>query len=167
MKLTAIRTFIMKDKKFIILSSIFFLLFIFSIGSLLIGNPLSNYIKAATVTVSASKSIITALPQACSVSNNAPFPCAEKKIKVDVYVRSEGGDLIPNRTVQLSTQNGIADKITISPSGNQITNTFGKAEFILSSDTIGKTDLIAKDITDPDSAKHIQIAQPLSIEFTP
>lgn len=148
----------MNDKKFIVLSSIFFLFFIFGVGSLLFQDPLSTVLKATTATVSETKSLITALPQVCSEGLNPAGKCPDRKIKVDVYIRSDSGDLLAGKTVKLATD---LSGVTVSPSDTQITDKNGKAEFILSSSTKGTAHLTAQE-----QASGKILTQKLSVEFT-
>lgn len=148
----------MSDKKFVALSSIFFLLFIFGMGSLFVQEPLSNYLRATTTAVDQNKSIITAIPQVCSSKPNAISKCPNQKIKVAVYIRSENGDLLANKSVQLWTD---PTGPNIQPSDIQITNKNGMAEFVLASETPLKVSLFAKEI-----ASQKQLTQTLSVEFT-
>ncbi|MBI4066830.1 Ig-like domain-containing protein [Candidatus Gottesmanbacteria bacterium] len=148
----------MNDKKFIALSSIFFLMFIFGMGTLFVQEPISNYLRATTAQVSSEKSFITAIPQIGktegSISETKPA-----QIKVNVYIRTDSGDLLAQKTVKLSTD---LTSVNISPSDTQDTNKDGKAEFILTSTTPGVAQLTAQELT---SGK--TISNSLSVEFTP
>lgn len=149
----------MSDNKFIILSSVFFLMFIFGMGTLFVEKPLSNFLNAATATVSVDKSLITAIPQVCSLSNTSPNFCPDKKIRVDVYIRNEKGSLLAKKTVKLSTN---LPNVSIHPTDTQNTNEGGKAEFFLTSTIPGIADLTVVETT---SGKTIN--QHLSVVFAP
>ncbi|MBI2611898.1 Ig-like domain-containing protein [Candidatus Gottesmanbacteria bacterium] len=135
------------DKKFIILSSIFFLLFIFGIGTLIVERPVSQFLRAQTAEVSPTKSFFTAVPQ---VGNS--------DIKVDVYIRDQDGNVMPGKTVKLSTD---LSSVTIEPSDSQNTDNLGKASFSLKSDSPGTANLTVVETT-----SNVTLTQKLSVEFT-
>ena len=146
----------MNDKKFIALSSIFFLMFIFGMGTLFVQNPLSNYLRATTSTVSSEKSFLTAIPQIGSPQGTTSSTKPEK-IKVNVYIRTDSGDLLAKKTVKLSTD---LSSVTISPSDTQETDKDGKVEYMLSSKSPGTAQLTAQELGSGTTIKNS-----LSIEF--
>jgi len=140
----------MNDKKFLALSSVFFLMFIFGMGTLILQDPLSTFIQANTATVSGDKSFLTAIPQVGATTET---------IKVNVYIRDENGDLLPQKTVKLTTD---LPAITIAPQDTQITDDNGKVEFTLTSATPGTAHLTAVETSSGTSVQNT-----VSVEFSP
>ena len=139
----------MNDKKFIILSSIFFLIFIFGMGFLIADRPVSQFLRAQNQTVSPTKSFFTAIPQ---VSNKS------QEIKVDVFIRDEDGNVMPKQSVKISTD---LSSVTYSPGETQATDDLGKASFILKSASPGTANIRVEETT----SKTV-LSQNLSVEFT-
>lgn len=142
----------MKDKKFLALSSVFFLLFLVAMISLSFDNKsASRLLRATNVLPSPLKSFVIVYPQVSSVGG--------EKIKVTVYLRDVNSNVLPDRTIQLL---GSPNVIQISPDESQITNDLGMAQFDISSSTPGKVQIIASDV-----ATSTTITNSPSVEFTP
>lgn len=124
----------MKDKKFLILSALFFFLFAAAMISLSL-QPNRIFQARATVPSPSKSFVIAHYPPGGIVPLN-------EKIKVTVYIRDEDGNVLANRGVRLSnTLTGV----TILPSDTITTNQNGMAEFSLSSVTNGKAQISAVD----------------------
>ena len=145
----------MKDKTFIALSALFFLLFFIGIGAFTLNQPLSSILTATNVAPSPLKSFAVVFPQIVSISDISRIDPA--KIKVSVYIRGVDGSILPNRTVKLSADPPI---VNIMPSDTSDTNTIGQAEFFVSSRETGKIKLIAKEVS-----SNIDIVNIPSVEF--
>jgi len=139
----------MKDKKFITLSSLFFLLFFLFMTVVNFNQPLRQLLKAQSVSPSPLKSFIIAFPQIGPTGS---------KIKVSVFIRDVNGDALSNRSVKLSSSLISAN---ITPSETQTTNNLGLAEFYLSSDTPGEVKIQAVDV-----ASNTNIVNVPTVEFT-
>ena len=146
----------MKDKTFIALSGIFFLLFFIGIGALTLNTPLSNILKAKNIAPSPHKSFAVAFPQIASIGdplkNRDPV-----KIKVSVYIRGVDGSILSNRTVKLAAEPPI---VSIEPSDTQTTNDIGQAQFYVSSHQEDQVKLMAKELT-----SNIDIINIPTVEF--
>ena len=149
----------MKDKKFIALSSFFFLLFIAAIATIALQKPTSQILRAKSANPSPLKSFVIVFPQIAVAgdesSNNKPT-----QVKVSVYVRDESGSTMPGRSIKLNT----TPKVTIKPSDTVTTDeSIGMAQFFVSSSQKGTITIQATDL-----ASNITVANPpnLSVEFT-
>ena|SRR3989338_9263517 len=146
----------MKDKTFIALSTLFFLLFVISIGAVTFNKPLSFILRAKNVAPSALKSFAIAFPQIASIGDqtkgNPP-----SKIKVSVYIRGVDGSILANRRVRLSSDPPI---ILIEPSDTLTTNSMGQAQFTISSSAQGKVQLKARETT-----SNIDVVNIPTVEF--
>lgn len=133
----------MKDKKFIALSSIFFLLFTVGIGVLSLNKPISKLLKAQNVTPSPLKSFVIVFPQKAKIGReNTSDPSS--KIKVSVYIRDINGSVLANRSVKVTTS---LPDVTFTPSDTQNTNELGMAHFFITSPVAGETKITAVDVT--------------------
>jgi hypothetical protein len=149
----------MKDKKFIALSTFFFLLFIGGILAITLENPTNSILRARDDTPpSAEKSFVVVFPQiGRSASGNTDE--TNSKIKVIVTIRDASGAVLPNRQVKLAATLGT---VQISPSDLLTTNTIGQAEFSISSPNPGTTNLSVTDVS-----SNISLSNIPSVEFTP
>lgn len=145
------RSLLMKDKKFLALSSIFFLLFIIGMLSLTLQKPASQLLKAMNVVPSPLKSFIIVYPQV--------VPAGDRQIKVSVYLRDVNSNVLPDREIQLI---GSPGSINISPAQSQITNDLGMAQFYITSNVPGEVQITAADV-----ASGTTIVNSPSVEFTP
>lgn len=139
----------MKDKKFIILSSIFFLLFFMSMVMVSFDRPISQILRARTSNPSSAKSFIVPFPQIATVGS---------KIKASVYIRGVNGETLPSRAIKLTT-NSLS--VTIIPSETQNTNDIGQAEFFITSDIPEKVQIQAVDVV-----SNTTIVNVPTVEFT-
>ena len=141
----------MKDKKFLALSSIFFLLFFVGMTVVTINGPASTILRASTATVSPVRSFAMPYPNTGVAGST--------KIKFSVYLLDVNGVIFKNRSVKVVAPNS---DITISPSDTQNTNdTAGMAQFFISSKSPG----IFK-MTVLDASTNTPIQNVPSIEFT-
>ncbi len=125
-------------------------MFIFGMGTLMLQNPISNLIQATTSTPSENKSFLTAIPQVGTI---------HQTIKVTVYIRNDDGDLLPQKSVKLSTD---LPGVTVSPQDTQVTDENGKAEFTLTSSSPGTAQLTAIE-----TSSGITVKNTVSVEFSP
>lgn len=145
----------MKDKKFITLSALFFLIFIAGIGILIIEKPASNLLRAKNEAPSPLKSFAVVFPQVGVVT----IPGSTNKgtqIKVSVYMRDVNGSVLADRTVKLSSS---LPSVIISPSDTQVTNNIGQAQFTITSASSGKATLTATDVSSNTSVVNIPTAE--------
>ncbi|OGG03152.1 hypothetical protein A2W14_03560 [Candidatus Gottesmanbacteria bacterium RBG_16_37_8] len=148
----------MKDKTFITLSGIFFLLFFIGIGALTLNKPVSNILRAKNVVPSPLKSFAVVFPQIASVGDKSQGK-EPSKIKISVYIRGVDGSILPSKSVKLSAD---PPNIIIEPSDTQLTNNIGQAQFSISSQIQGKIKLIAKEL-----ASNIEVVNIPTVEFVP
>jgi len=146
-----------KDKKFLALSSVFFLLFLVAMAIATLNQPISRFLRAKNVVPSPLRSFVVVLPQVgtAGTEGNGSNPT---KIKVSVYMRDVNGTSIPNRSVKISST---LDGVSFSPSDTQITNELGIAQFILTSINAGKAQLSVVDTETNTSIVNIP-----TVEFT-
>ena len=137
----------MKDKTFVALSGLFFLVFVIGIGALTLNKPLSNILSAKNVAPSPLKSFGVVFPQTANLGSPA---------KVSIYIRGVDGSILANKTVKLS---GVP-AITIAPSDTSVTNEIGQAQFSVTVQTAGK--VILKAVETSSNTEVINIP---SIEF--
>ena len=121
----------MKDKKFLFLSALFFLIFLIGIGIIALRGPTSSFLKAKNTLPSGAKSFAIIFPQ------------VGKNIKVTVTMRDEDGNVISGREVKVVSS---IIQASISPSDTQTTNQQGQATYTLTSDTPGKATLEITDV---------------------
>ena len=136
----------MKDKKFIALSLLFFLLFFAGIVTVAIQKPTSQILRAKNVNPSPLKSFIIVFPQIGTAGNEN----SDKKptqIKVSVYLRDESGSVLSGRSVQLTS----SPAVTTKPADTVSTDNIGMAQFFISSSQKGTVKLTATDV----SATHL------------
>lgn len=146
----------MKDKKFLALSSLFFLLFMVGMATITLNKPLSGLLRAKNVAPSALKSFIIAFPQKGSAGVEGSQP--PTKIKVSVYVRDVNGSVLPGRSVKMAAS---LPSVVIAPSDTQTTNELGMAQFFITAKAPGKTTLTATDVVN-----NTTITNAPTIEFT-
>ena len=145
----------MKDKTFMALSSLFFLLFFVAVGSITLNRPLSGILKAKNVAPSPLKSFAVVFPQVAKISDSRGGNGT--KIKVSVYIRGVDGSILPNRTVKLTADN---PSVSIEPADSMQTNDIGQAEFLVASQEAGKTKVTATEV-----ATNTQVINIPTIEF--
>ena len=133
----------MKDKTFIALSTLFFLLFFIAIGALTLNRPVTNILRAKNVAPSPLKSFGVVFPQVASVGDETKGK-PPTIIKISVYIRGVDGSILSNRNVKLSAEPA---NVLIEPSDTQLTNSIGQAQFTISSKIQGKVKLIARETT--------------------
>lgn len=139
----------MNDKKFLVLSGLFFLIFFAGIAVITLEQPTSQILRAKNENPSPLKSFAIIFPQVGKVGD---------KIKVSVYIRDVNGTILTNRSVKLATNPVTVD---ITPSDTQTTNSLGMSQFFVSSKIPGKVEIIATDLNSNTSVANIP-----SIEFT-
>lgn len=147
----------LKDKKFLALSSVFFLLFLVAMAIATLNQPISRFLRAKNVAPSPLRSFVVVLPQVGTVGTEGSGS-NPTKIKISVYMRDVNGTSIPNRSVKISSD---LDSVSFSPSDTQITNTLGMAQFFMTSTTVGKTQLSVVDTETNTSIVNIP-----TVEFT-
>lgn len=128
----------MKDKKLVVLATIFFLLFIVGVAVVALQKPTTQVLRAKNSNPSALKSFIIAFPQIATAGDENS---SEKnaKVKVSVFIRDESGDVLPARSVLLST----SPPVTIKPAESVVTDNLGNAQFFISSSVPGIVKLTA------------------------
>jgi hypothetical protein len=143
----------MKDKTFLALSALFFIVFIIGVSTVALNSsPFSNILKAKDVTPSPLKSFGVVFPQV------APAGVNSAKVKVSVYIRGVDGSILPNRNVKLQAD---MPEVVIEPSDTAVTNNIGQAEFMIKSNTAGTAKLLAKE-----TGSNIEIVNIPTVEFT-
>lgn len=147
----------MKDKKFLALSSLFFLLFIGAMSTILMSRPTSQILRAKNSVPSPLKSFVIVFPQV-GVAGSDTSINKPTKIKVSVFMRDVNGNLLPGRTIRLSSN---PPNINIIPSDTLTTDNIGQAQFFITSETTGKIQLIASD-----TVTSTNIASVPTVEFT-
>lgn len=143
------RSLPMKDKKFLVLSALFFFLFAAAMVALSV-QPTSIFQARATVPSPTKSFVIAHYPTGGIVP-------VDGNIKVTVYIRDESGKVMANRGVNLSST---LSNVTILPSNTITTNENGMAEFTLSSAISGKAQ-----VTAVDQGSNITIANSPSVQF--
>lgn len=136
------------DKKFILLSGFFFVLFGLFISLMFFEKPLVKFTRAKQEIPSADKSILFAWPLRLPSDGTS-------ESTVSVFIRNENGDELGRRTVTLTTSLGQLQTSSI------ITDKLGKAEFKIKSATAGTAEI--KGVIENSTP----INQTLTIEFTP
>lgn len=132
----------MKDKTFIALASLFFLIFLTAIGAVTLNKPINNILRAKDVAPSPLKSFGVVFPQIATAGNEESGQ-QSTKVKVSIYIRGVDGSILSNRTVKLASD-FIGVKIT--PSNTVTTNNIGQAEFFVSSIEPGTIKLTATEV---------------------
>lgn len=147
----------LSDKRFLVLSSLFFLLFFLSVATVTLQKPLSRILRAKNVTPSAAKSFAIVFPQV-GVAGDKNGAVKPTDIKVTITIRDANGAVLPNRQIKISSSLG---SVAINPSDTQLTDDLGQVQFLLTSSVSGKVQLTAIDIE-----SNINITNIPSIEFT-
>lgn len=141
----------MKDKKFLALSSIFFLLFFVAMTVLTLNKPASTILRASTATVAPAKSFATAFPYTGVAGTT--------KVKFNVYLRDVNGAVFKNRSVKVTAS---SQDVTISPKDTLNTNDeAGMAQFFITSSSPGLIQLTVVDVQSNTSILNVP-----SVEFT-
>jgi hypothetical protein len=148
----------MKDKAFLTLSIAFFLLFVAGIAAVTLNDPISRILKASNVTPSSTKSFGVVFPQV-GIAGTDTDPNKPTKVKVSIYVRDANGNVLANRTIKITSEDN--STIDVTPSDSQVTNSFGMAEFYVSSKEPQKVKLTAADVV-----SNTQITNLPSVQFT-
>ena len=147
----------MKDKAFIILSGLFFLIFFIGIGVVTLDRPVSNILRAKNVNPSPFKSFVIAFPQVGITSDSSKSDMG-KEIKVTVTMRDVNGVILPDRQIKLTPS---LNSVVIKPANIQTTNNTGQAVFFLSSKDPGTVKLTVNDIE-----TNMKLENVPSVEFT-
>ncbi|MCL4339387.1 Ig-like domain-containing protein [Patescibacteria group bacterium] len=147
----------MKDKKFLTLSTLFFLLFIAAMSTVMLEKPTSQILRAKNSVPSPLKSFVIVFPQV-GVAGSQNGDNTGTKIKISVYMRDVNGNVLPDRTVKLSSS---LEGVTISPADQQVTDNIGQAQFYLTSTSTGKAELTAIDVV-----SNTKIVNVPTVEFT-
>ncbi len=147
----------MKDKKFLTLSSLFFLLFIGAMSTIFMSKPTSQILRAKNSVPSPLKSFVIIFPQV-GVAGNETSINKPTKIKVSVFIRDVNGNSLQGRTIKLSSNPPI---INVSPADTITTDNIGQAQFFISSQTPGKVQLSATD-----TISNVNIESIPTVDFT-
>jgi len=118
---------IMKDKAFLNLSILFFIIFFAGIAIITLDKPTSQLLRAANVEPSPLKSFAVVFPQTGKVAD-IQNPDSGTKIKAVITIRDVQGNALPNRTVKLSSN--LAGTL-INPSDTQTTSDIGQATYFI------------------------------------
>ena len=145
----------MKDRTFMALSSLFFLLFFVLVGSVALNQPINSILKAKNIVPSPLKSFGVVFPQVAKISNITTGETG-MKVKISVYIRGVDGSILPRRTVQLSSER----PLSIEPADTVETNEIGQAEFLVSSSQVGRVKVTAIEM-----ATNTEIINIPTIEF--
>lgn len=146
----------MKDKVFVALSSIFFIVFAVGIGVSFLNKPTSSILKAKNAVPSPLKSFAVVFPQiGVAGAEDAPKPPA--KIKVSVFMRDVNGNVLADRNIRLTST---PSTLKITPADSLFTNNIGQAEFFITSSETGKVTLSVTDIV-----SNTQLANLPTVEF--
>ena len=147
---------LMKDKTFITLTGLFFLLFVIGIGAITLDKPLSSILRAKNVAPSQFKSFGMAYPQIASVGNISKGQ-KPTDVKVSIYIRGIDGSILTNKSVKITVDPSI---VNIEPSDTQVTNDIGQAQFTITSQVEGKVKIKAHETT-----SNIDIMNIPTVEF--
>lgn len=147
----------MKDKTFVALSGIFFLLFFIGIGAVTLNKPINSLLRAKNVSPSPLKSFGVVFPQVGKAGSETGTT-KPAKIRVNIVIRDVDGSLLSNRSVKLSAD---LPSILITPSDTQMTNEIGSAEFFITATSPGKAILTAVD-----TVSNTVVGNIPSVEFT-
>ena len=154
----------MKEKKFIILTGFFFLVFVLGVGVLTLEQPLSRFLRASNVTPPSPKKSIILVTSPSRVAVNNP-------VNILVTVRGEDTKVLPaGRRVRLfAYMNGDPNPSTVTITPNKAvsdqpntgeTEDVG-AKFTITSSATGIVTLRVTDITD----KEINLGNNPTVEF--
>lgn len=138
----------MKDKKFLALSLLFFLMFFAAIGVLTLDQPTRQILRAKNTNPSPLKSFVAIPIQIGKIGG--------QKLKVSAYIRDVNGIVLPNRQVQLTT----TPSTTVTPSDTQTTNNLGMVQFYIEAGDPGTVQLTITDIS-----SNMTLANVPTIEF--
>lgn len=147
----------MKDKKFLLLSSFFFLVFIAAMSTMFLDKPTSQILRAKNTIPSPLKSFAIIFPQIGVAASEDDINKATR-IKVSVFLRDINGEVLPSRTVKLSTS---LSGTQITPADTQNTDSIGQAQFFITSQAAGKAQLTITDVS-----SNTNIVNVPTIEFT-
>src|SRR3989344_1808668 len=139
----------MKDKAFITLAVMFFLIFFMGVGIVAFNEPLSNMIRAKDEKPSADKSFGVVFPQVAKTGD---------KVKVSIYIRDVSGNVLANRSIKLAAVQGT---VQVAPSDTLATNDIGQAEFSITTSNPGTVKLAASDLSSNTQVNNIP-----TIEFS-
>ncbi len=134
----------MRQKQLVLLYLLFFLLAATTVGMIVFEGPLQGIIRASGTTPSAQKSLILA---------NKILAKPSDKIELNVFIRNEQGEAIPDKVVTPNTNAG-----SLSPP-TATTDQSGKASFVLVSDG-------AKEATIRASTEGVAVANSITVYFT-
>lgn len=136
------------DKKFIVLSGFFFVLFGLFISLMLFEKPLVRFTRAKQERPSAEKSILFAWPLRVPADGKS-------ESTINVFIRNDNGDELGKRTVTLTAAIGEFEESTV------VADKLGKAEFKIKSSVAGIAEIrgVVENST--------PIVQTVSIEFAP
>lgn len=140
----------MKDKKFLTLTSMFFLLFAAAMTTILFNKPTSQILRAKNSVPSPLKSFVIIFPQ-LGVAGTT-------KLKVSVFMRDVSGNVLADRSVKLTSN---PSNLNITPSDTMNTDNIGQAQFFITSETAGKVTLAVTDV-----ASNTSISSVPTVEFT-
>ncbi|MBI3380283.1 Ig-like domain-containing protein [Candidatus Gottesmanbacteria bacterium] len=146
----------MKDRKFLALTSFFFLLFFAGIATVALQKPTNQILRAKNVNPSPLKSFIIVFPQ-IGVAGDEGSDKKPTQIKVSVFIRDEGGSVLPGRSVQLAT----TPTSSIKPADTVSTDNLGMAQFFITSNTAGTVKLTATDL-----GSNTSVSNSPTVEFT-
>ena len=147
----------MKDKTFLTLAGLFFIVFIVGIAVMTFDKPAGNILRAKQENPSPLKSFVVIFPQ-IGVAGDEASGKKPTKLKVTVTIRDVNGAVLSNRQIQITTS---LDTVSVTPSDTQTTNDNGQAEFFLTSSSTGTVKL-----TITDKASNQAIANVPTVEFT-
>lgn len=147
----------MKDKAFLTLIGVFFVVLIAGFAIITIDQPTSSITNASTAKPHPLKSFVVAYPQV-GVAGDENSTKKPTKLKVTVTLLDASNNIIPNRQVRLTADLG---SVIITPSDTIATNATGQAQFFLTSTSPGKATLTATDILN-----NVAISQIPTVEFT-
>lgn len=138
----------MKDKKFLALSVLFFLMFFAAIGVLTLDQPTRQILRAKNTNPSPLKSFVAIPLQIGKAGVN--------KLKISVFIRDINGAVLSNRQVIMTT----TPSTTVSPADTQTTDSLGMVQFFIESTDPGKIQLTITDIS-----SNMTLANVPTVEF--
>lgn len=134
------------DKKLLALMTLFVLAFIIFLSFILFNDQIVGATQASNKQVSATNSLLFAWPLEVQADS-------ESISEITVFVRTDEGQAVPDRIVQLSTNVGTISEDSV------VTDTSGKAVFTLSSAVPGIAQVQAV-------VEGIQLQRTVSIQFS-
>jgi hypothetical protein len=148
----------MKDKAFLTLTGLFFVVLFAGIAVISLEKPTSNILRASNKNPSPQRSLIVVFPQVGTIGDDT----SEKKpskIKVVVTIRDIDGSILSNRTIKLSSS---MPNVKITPADTQTTDIeTNQATFYLSSAEAGTAKLKITDV-----ASNLDLINVPTVEFT-